>query len=155
VTFQLDTPVHETHWFIDEIFYDAAISPIVNFDFEGTYGIKVEAKDADGCMFTDSLTYQVWARTPLVLNVRPGKNMDLSVYPNPSSDYIHLMTEHLVAHLGVYDTQGKLLMEKNIPTAAAGRSAHGLDIHNLPTGPYLLRVRFANSEIQTQRFLKR
>ncbi|MEM9324866.1 MAG: S8 family serine peptidase [Bacteroidota bacterium] len=154
VRFSVDTVLYQSHWFIDGEFYNATSDPIVNFGEEGTYLIKVEGTDIEGCPYEDSLSYQVWARTPLVLNVAPDADMSLSVYPNPSSDYIHLMTEQLVSHLAVFDLRGQLLMQKTIPNAQAGRRAHGLAIHELPLGTYLLQVRFNNGNIESQRFIK-
>ncbi len=155
VAFGIDTTLYDMRWYIDGAFYDAGVAPILNFVLEGVYNIEVEGKDADGCLYSDGLFYEVWERTPLVLNVAPGEDLSLSVYPNPSSEYIHIMTDRVVSHLGVLDFQGKLIMEKRIANAAAGRRAHGLAIHDLREGPYLLYVVFSDGTSESRRFIKK
>lgn len=69
---------------------------------------------------------------------------DAQVYPNPTSDLIHISTE-APYEFAIYDLLGK--------TLKSGEVFGQIDVSNLPSGSYILQLRTGTS-IQTTRILK-
>ena len=77
---------------------------------------------------------------------------NISIYPNPSSGLLTLVwkEELNVTQLSVFDTQGKLCLDRNI---SYGNSKE-IDISNLDDGVYYVKV-FSEKEIYTKRIVKK
>ncbi len=69
-------------------------------------------------------------------------NGDIRVYPNPVSDEVNIMVALTRANgqatVEIYDITGRKV--KNQVLAIAGQEPYRLDVSNLPSGIYLLRV---------------
>jgi plastocyanin len=63
---------------------------------------------------------------------------DVSVYPNPVTGILHILTDHLVESIELYSISGKLLLQKQ--NEASGI----LDLEYLETGMYILKVTTQN-----------
>jgi len=62
------------------------------------------------------------------------------VYPNPTSDYIHITSERTTTSYEIYDVYGKLISKNNFNSK--------IDISNLPKGSYFLKLQsISHSEI--------
>ena len=92
------------------------------------------------------------------LDARPRKRvvrsdnsttMSLTIYPNPSSQYLELrdIEESIIVDIMVLDMQGKLMSINSI-------TSNKLDISSLKNGLYLLQVADLNGYVKTAKFIK-
>ena len=73
----------------------------------------------------------------------------VSVYPNPATDRISVVSDMRIKSYEIYDITGALLRH-----ATVGRNAFTLDLETLPAGTYLLRTT-SEGTVQTRRFVKK
>lgn len=71
--------------------------------------------------------------------------LEASVYPNPSTDVITLLTEVEVEQVAIYGVNGNLMIQQNGET---------VDVSNLPAGTYIAKVKTSKGMGQT-RFVKK
>jgi hypothetical protein len=84
---------------------------------------------------------------PIMSIENPGRQNLLSVYPNPTSQYIIVKTEHK-GKVGIYDLAGRMVSSENIE---AGENR--IDISSLPKSVYAVKNTSARG-IELGRFIK-
>lgn len=77
---------------------------------------------------------------------KPG---ELSVWPNPVSDVLHIRTSFTNGTIDVIDVSGRILLKKTV-------SAFITDVPagQLPNGIYFVRVRYGNNKQAVEKFVK-
>jgi hypothetical protein len=118
------------------------ISPTVTASF------SVTGSDANGCLYSGSITQSVSACTGLE-NVA-GNSATLHIYPNPAKDWLLVdagTTEG--KDLFIYNTLGQLVIQKH---SISGQ--HRLNIEQLPAGLYVISLVQDHQLLSTQKLLK-
>ena len=80
--------------------------------------------------------------------VNENDGTQLTVYPNPATDRLNVMSEEAVGQYEIYDMTGALLLSEE-----AGISKFSIDVQALPAGVYLLTLR-TKDVVTTKRFIK-
>jgi hypothetical protein len=80
------------------------------------------------------------------LNLNEQNQLDISIYPNPTSDIVYINGNYTQLKVGVFDILGKQLMNKSIK--------NNIDISQLEKGVYLLQFS-DGSKLTTQRIIKK
>ena len=80
------------------------------------------------------------------LNLNEQNQLDISIYPNPTSDIVYINGNYTQLKVGVFDILGKQLMNKSIK--------NNIDISQLEKGFYLLQFS-DGSKLTTQRIIKK
>ena len=74
---------------------------------------------------------------------------EISIYPNPAQETIHLETKHIIKSVDLISLNGKKIrsiqVNSNTPT---------ISISNLKAGTYILRIETKSGKISYQKFLK-
>ena len=83
-----------------------------------------------------------------VNNPNPGLINHVSLYPNPTSSILNVISEAKIEKVKVYNLLGKVVLSK----AAEGISQ--IDISELPKGVYLVEFEFRNAEKSVKRIVK-
>ena len=68
---------------------------------------------------------------------------DVEVYPNPTSTLLNVqfnLPKEDKLFIGLYDVQGKLVLEKSLGNSNAGEHKEMLDLTHLPNGTYVCRI---------------
>jgi len=94
---------------------------------------------------SDNIGVDTFSITRPALAVSDVSKAKLSVYPNPTSDYLKINSSDKVISAEVFDITGK-----NIPVKYDGTS---LDVRSLPKGTYLVKLKFG-TEVNVQKFIK-
>jgi Secretion system C-terminal sorting domain len=68
-----------------------------------------------------------------------------SLYPNPASSAFHIVTDQAIAQVELLDTRGRMVMEAHSPA---------VDIADLPSGLYLVKVVLADGSCVVEKLLK-
>ncbi|NBU81385.1 MAG: T9SS C-terminal target domain-containing protein [Flavobacteriaceae bacterium] len=79
-------------------------------------------------------------------------NLEVTAYPNPTTNYLTLNignTEISTLNFQLYDITGKLIESKKIKS-----SIETIDMENLPTATYFLKVADNNKEVKTFKIIK-
>jgi hypothetical protein len=82
----------------------------------------------------------------------PYINLELSAYPNPTTDYLTLKIvnwELSSLNFQLYDISGKLIETRKILS-----STEKIKLSNLPTATYFLKVTNNNNQIKTFKIIK-
>lgn len=79
------------------------------------------------------------------------KNDQLSIYPNPSSDYLYLDTStgELPIRVEIFNLNGSLIAEQNVLDFT-----NKISIADLPNGAYFIRVIYDSGDTQFAEFVK-
>lgn len=86
----------------------------------------------------------------LVQAVSENNIQQVSIYPNPSSDFLNITAENESIELySIYDLTGKQVLQNSIFT-----SATQIDIRSLQPGTYVLRLNTTKGTYLTSRFIK-
>lgn len=88
----------------------------------------------------------------VVTGIKEAKGINLSVYPNPTTDYLALSIDEFdISNLSyqMYDMNGKLLQNKKI----TGNQT-SIVMSNLNTATYFLKVIHRNKEVKTFKIIK-
>lgn len=87
---------------------------------------------------------------PIVATEEPRKTsavLDISVYPSPTSDWLNIQIgachEDFNGRISVYDTYGRLRIQRNLNVLCEGANAV-FEVSHLPSGAYYLRLDDAN-----------
>jgi len=95
--------------------------------------------------------YSVQAVNSTVLGVAAGQiegNIsEISIYPNPTSDYINIKSESKIKNVILVDISGKILSSKKV-------SNNQIDVKSLPAGNYILNIETENGK-QSKKFIKK
>ena len=75
-------------------------------------------------------------------------NKEISIYPNPVNNELNIRTTHQPESIRIYSLDGKLLTEK------VNKNLNKVDVKNLPSGTYLLKVKTKQGEHQVK-FIKK
>ena len=73
----------------------------------------------------------------------------VSLYPNPSSDFLEIAVAFPMSSFILTDTQGKILQQESLD----GKYSQ-LDIRSLSSGAYFIKISLSNGAVVTQRFIK-
>lgn len=79
-----------------------------------------------------------------------GKGPWLVVYPNPTSGYVHILSDARQERVAVFNLTGARVVQKMV-----GEQKSDLNLEGLPAGIYVLRVRFSSGELATRRLVIR
>ena len=82
--------------------------------------------------------------TQNALGVTDSQKSQISVYPNPATDFIQISNAGTVNKVRIFDMSGKLVSET---------SSTKIDVQKLPKGQYILNVHSGN-EIISRKFIK-
>ena len=90
-----------------------------------------------------------WAFVPFLSNEKSTQNHQLSVFPNPSVDYITIdFNQEVSAKVSIYDVSGQLILDKHLQGTF-------FQITKDLTGPgaFTYRVEFKNGELKNGKFI--
>ncbi|MBK7872748.1 MAG: PKD domain-containing protein [Saprospiraceae bacterium] len=137
--------------------------PFHTYGSADTYEVSLTATTANGCMntfrvilnlgsqdFTSNPAYLVLTDTDQAITFS-----DLKLYPNPAKDQLNLefnLPQSGDYQLNIFSLEGKLLQSRN-ESAASGKNITQVQIGDLPTGVYFLRIQ-SNEHIKTLKFVK-
>ncbi len=89
----------------------------------------------------------VYALGPDNVSLKSFNNKNISVYPNPTSDFIRINTNNLVIkNIEILDLNGKILFNQN--------TAQSIDISDLEAGVYILKIK-TNQSVYCQKIIKK
>ncbi len=120
---------------------------------EASYSVTV-TDDQAGCSLEDLAFVGGPGDTNTVgLNLIEVSKNDITIYPNPVSDILHVEFKETVnAPFMVYDLKGQLLYTSRDKFFKKG-SVHQLDLSYLSKGTYFLSIHLDNAQVITKSFL--
>ena len=93
--------------------------------------------DSIGCSVTDDV-FEVYSIISSIDNINQH---DVSIYPNPTAQNIHVNSDQEIKRLSVYDLTGQLIKEQR---------SNEIDLSEFNSGQYLLQIEFENKEFVTR-----
>ncbi|MFC4414339.1 T9SS type A sorting domain-containing protein [Kaistella carnis] len=83
--------------------------------------------------------------TQSVLAVSDSQKSQVSVYPNPTSDFIRIQNVKELQNVRIFDMSGKIVKET---------SSSDIDVRNLSAGQYILNI-YSGNEVISRKFIKK
>lgn len=123
-------------------------NPKVTFDSAASYSVTLKVTNTVG---SNSITKNNWviAYPTSTKEVAENKAFAISIFPNPSTGYVHLLGNlREIEHIECHDIQGK---KQSIKEGWQSQEACELDASSLPAGMYFLSFSFKNGPKQVQR----
>jgi hypothetical protein len=135
-------------WYIDNVYQGTFVSPSFDLLSGATYEIKLVAKN-----MTCSDEYVMNITVDAVLGVNEQStinNRQLSVYPNPTSGVMEIVSDEVMKRVEVMDVTGKAILNYELQI-----TNYKLDISQLAEGVYYLKVTYQNQKTAYQKIVKR
>lgn len=85
-----------------------------------------------------------------LVGLNPITSNNHSIYPNPASESINIRTTQIIKNISVYNQLGQVVLEKVIEET----TSDDLDIQNLDSGVYLLKIEDINGGIIWDKLIK-
>lgn len=73
---------------------------------------------------------------------------DVNYHPNPVLDKVNIVSGQMIEHIALFDSQGKLVISDMV-----NELQHTLDMANIPTGVYFLKVRNKNNKVHIKKLV--
>jgi photosystem II stability/assembly factor-like uncharacterized protein len=117
-------------------------------------GIDITSIDNNSSnTFVASRTYGCWTNsTPVGISENLRKTNKVLLYPNPTNTNevsLKLEGEHKKCEIEIYDIAGRLLFRENL------NINNSIDLHNLSSGIYILKIKLDNCLIQEKLVVNR
>ncbi len=87
--------------------------------------------------------YTNWVTFPTQSIVENNAENSLNIYPNPTSDYINILSQEEIQSIKIYNTEGQVLIESNQTL---------VDVSYLPPAVYFVNIRTKNN-ITTEKII--
>ena len=97
--------------------------------------------DSNGCYATSSPFYFG------VSSILDFNNTELTIYPNPSPDFISIIYHSMIENVEIYNINGKRI--KSIRT-----DGNTIDIKDLKIGTYYINILFKDNQFFKSKFIK-
>lgn len=97
----------------------------------------------------DSSPSSLWRIINPNLGVSEYENLNMSVFPNPTSDYLHINSTEKLKSITVFDFLGKNILTKNTFS-----NEEKIDLSKFNSGIYLVKIESENGKIKTQKIIK-
>jgi len=82
----------------------------------------------------------------LVINEIQNLNA-IKIYPNPTHQFLNIQADSTIQDISIYNLNGKNISNHH--------STKKIDVSNLTSGTYLIKIEFKNGTIQQQKFIKK
>jgi Secretion system C-terminal sorting domain len=135
---------------IDNGSYDncGAVSLSINvssFNSKGSYPVVLTVVDGYGNSSSTTVTVTV----DTALGIQESKQIanQISLFPNPATEYINIATNLILDTIQVLDTNGRTINTINNPTTK-------IEISHLPSGSYILKFN-SKGKVLVKRFIKK
>ena len=132
------------------------INPLNNLDLNTQFYVEISAgafKNASGADFAGITGKTTWAFTTVgsaVTSLSGVFQQALKVFPNPATQSVSVRLEKLnvsLAKAELYNNNGKLVAEKMLQPVSSNDLEGGIDLSELPKGPYVIKVITPNNII--------
>lgn len=108
--------------------------------FDQLAGLDFYSATANNELYIDDVTMAVG-----ILSTENFEADVFSVYPNPVKDVLNINSKVAVDHVIIYDVLGKVVLQEN-----PGTISPVINMSNLPTGSYLVKVKIGNNSKTVQ-----
>ena len=153
---------------------EISVGPDITIQPDDTITITAEYDDQNSCSWFNSTTgnsitinsgmftyntLSVWAEITTPFNCKNKDEMivtldstkilsvsEITIYPNPTEDYIWVKSNHLIAEIDCYDMSGKFLFKKK-PNLKSTK----LDFKFIAIGTYFLKIKLDNNYSETHK----
>ena len=119
-------------------------TPEIGYEGHNPQFIYVEAY-TEHCTFEDT----IFIHYDICENLITNKIDNISIYPNPASDYVVIDSDMQIDNIMIYDITGKAVFE-TIPTVSTLR----VDVKNWPDAAYYIQIITKQGEVIKSGFIK-
>ena len=135
---------------VDSYFNNTVLSGTVTFTFnahsldDGMFIVRTSINSEEEIIriVKDSAATSI---TPL------SNNKSVTLFPNPTKDHVNIKSNEQIETISIYNSQGTLVLIKETSNL---KQSGFLDIRNLPTGMYIVRIKTKNSMITKKIIIK-
>ena len=134
-------PISSYKWFIDNTVKSTADSLVLE-DVTTNTDVRLEAKSTKNCTATN------WVTVTATVGIDEVETLQVNIYPNPASRYLNIESAETLAEVTIYNTVGQKVIEQTVNGTTVR-----LDLGNLATGTYTLRISDAEGNLTTRKII--
>ncbi len=140
-----DNLIFEWRPFGDEI-REAWISDIITGNV-----VKINMKDSNSAFVDNQFIkkFDIKVKYESNTSVEDYQDEEISVYPSPANDQIHISSNQVIDNLTIYNTFGKEIINEIVKNSKAT-----INISSLPAGFYFIRLNYSNNKTIIRKILK-
>lgn len=115
----------------------------VSLKAAGTYGVKVT--DANNCQGNAQTEVKI---NPILANETP-KGAEVSIYPNPVGEQLNVSFDaepNKQISITILDSRGQIIEQRKLKSVG-GNQQEKLDVRNITSGQYLLKINTSQQEV--------
>ncbi|MBL0315792.1 MAG: T9SS type A sorting domain-containing protein [Flavobacteriales bacterium] len=117
----------------------SAVTPNSSIDILYTY------EDENGCEYFDTETVFV----ELCDNVIEYAQVEVSLFPNPANNVLHLTSNVVMLSLDLFDVNGKHIFTRSVKGATSWTE----DVHMLESGMYFMEIKTVSGDVIRRPFM--
>ena len=134
-------PISSYKWYIGNSVM-STVDSIVLENVTNNTDVKLESKSTKNCTATN------WITVTANVGIDEVETLQVNIYPNPASRYLNIESDEPMAEVVIYNNIGQQVVSRQIN----GYSAQ-LDLGNMATGTYTLRVNGADGSLTTRKII--
>ncbi len=119
---------------------------------ENSYNLVTD-KNTDGMVYYRLRQTDINGTTevfePIALQCHNSYNTHINIYPVPANDALNIESNSMINSISIYGIQGKLVKETHVNNTFAH-----LNIQDMPSGVYIIKVYTEDGRMQTKRITK-
>ncbi|MDR0801260.1 T9SS type A sorting domain-containing protein [Fluviicola sp.] len=123
-------------------------SSIVSYNWykAGIHHELASVSDITGAT-TDQAAY--YTNVPENLGLEENQLINLSLFPNPSANLIHISSDEVISKVELYKLSGELMLDQSVNDTSSE-----INISDLNSGMYLMKVYGKDGSVSVQRIMK-
>ncbi|MBQ8704103.1 MAG: T9SS type A sorting domain-containing protein [Bacteroidales bacterium] len=134
-------PISSYKWYIGSSVMSTADSLVLENVATNT-DIKLESKSNKNCTATN------WITVTATVGIDDVETLHVNIYPNPASRYLNIESAEAMTEVELYNTVGQKVVSRHIDGTAVQ-----LDLGQLATGTYTLRINGADGSLTTRKVI--
>lgn len=134
-------PISSYKWYIGSTVRSTADSLVLE-NVNNNTDIKLESKSNKNCTATN------WITVTATVGIDEVEALQVNIYPNPASRYLNIESAEAMAEVVLYNAVGQKVVSRQI-----NGNAIQLDLGNLATGTYTLRINGADGSLTTRKVI--
>ena len=127
-------------WFLGTETTPASTSETLDANVTSNTDVRLETTSLNGCVAKNWIT--------ITLGIEGSDDINVSIYPNPASRYINIESAEGLRDVVIYNAIGQQVINRTI-----GANMTTLDLGNLASGNYTMRITALNGEQTTRKFI--
>ena len=134
-------PISNYKWYLGNTVASTSDSLVME-DVTNNTDVRLESTSNKNCTATN------WITVTANVGIDEVEALQVNIYPNPASRYLNIESAEAMTEVVIYNAVGQQVVSRHIDSNSVR-----LDLGNLSTGNYTLRINGADGSLTTRKFI--